>query len=61
MRIKLLFVVLAILVGAGNAVLVPAVCQDACTTIYNQLSALKSERAGFQTTCKQRPQARNPI
>ena len=30
------------------AVAPQSACQDACTTIYNELSLLKSERAGFQ-------------
>jgi hypothetical protein len=29
-----------------------APCEDACTAIYNQLAALKSERAGFQNDLK---------
>jgi hypothetical protein len=38
-----------VLMLSCQTVLAQAVCQDACTTIYNQLSALKSQRAGFQS------------
>lgn len=37
-----------ILALSCQTTLAQAPCQDACTTIYNQLAALKAERAGFQ-------------
>ena len=36
-------------------------CQDACINIYNQLAALKAERAGFQHDLQKRSAGRETL
>ena len=39
---------IVVLTVSCQTILAQDACQDACTNIYNQLAALKAERAGFQ-------------